>query len=152
MHMMTTANTVVWYVRKLLRYSKSQDFSSQEQFFSSFSFSSSSSSLRFIYFSERERERQSVSGRGAERGGDTESEAGFRLRAASTEPDAGLEPTNREIMTWAEVERSTDWATQAPHQPWHFYSKGRISGSLESKWNRVLMFSSIWEGRQRNTE
>ena len=36
---------------------------------------------------------------GAEREGDTESEAGFSLRAVSTEPDAGLEPMNREIMT-----------------------------------------------------
>ena len=31
---------------------------------------------------------------GAEREGDTESEAGSRLRAVSTEPDAGLKPTN----------------------------------------------------------
>ena len=36
---------------------------------------------------------------GAQRGGDTESEAGPRLRAVSTEPDAGLELTNHEIMT-----------------------------------------------------
>ena len=36
---------------------------------------------------------------GAERGGDTESKAGFRLQAVSTEPDMGLEPTNCEIMT-----------------------------------------------------
>ena len=36
---------------------------------------------------------------GAEREGDTESEAGSRLCAASTEPDAGLELTNCEIMT-----------------------------------------------------
>ena len=36
---------------------------------------------------------------GAEREGDTESEAGFRLRAVSTEPDAGLELKNREIVT-----------------------------------------------------
>ena len=35
----------------------------------------------------------------AEREGDTESEAGSRLRAVSPEPDVGLEPTNREIMT-----------------------------------------------------
>ena len=34
-----------------------------------------------------------------ERGGDTESEAGSRLQAVGTGPDAGLEPTNREIMT-----------------------------------------------------
>ena len=47
-------------------------------------------------------------GRGREREGDTESEAGSRLRAISTEPDAGLEPTNLEIMTCAEVGRSTD--------------------------------------------
>ena len=45
------------------------------------------------------REGQSANGGGAEREGDTESEAGSRLRAVSTEPDAGLEPTNREIMT-----------------------------------------------------
>ena len=38
-------------------------------------------------------------GRGREREGDTDSEAGSGLRAVSTEPDAGLEPTNREIMT-----------------------------------------------------
>ena len=36
---------------------------------------------------ERERERE------------TESEAGSRLRAVSTEPDVGLEPTDCEIMT-----------------------------------------------------
>ena len=36
---------------------------------------------------------------GAERGGDPESEAGSRLRAVDTEPDAGLELTDREIMT-----------------------------------------------------
>ena len=36
---------------------------------------------------------------GAEREGDTESEADSRLGAVSTEPDTGLEPTDREIMT-----------------------------------------------------
>ena len=40
-------------------------------------------------------------------------EAGSALTAAS-EPSVGLELTNREIMTWAEVRHSTDWATQAP--------------------------------------
>ena len=38
------------------------------------------------------------SGKG-QREGDTESEAGSRLRAVSTEPDAGIEPTSSEIMT-----------------------------------------------------
>ena len=40
-----------------------------------------------------------MSGEGEEREGDTESEAGSRLRTVSTEPDAGHEPTNQEIMT-----------------------------------------------------
>ena len=45
----------------------------------------------------REIERENKGG--AKRQGDTESEAGFRLQAVSTEPDPGLEPTNCEIMT-----------------------------------------------------
>ena len=36
---------------------------------------------------------------GAEREGDTESEAGSRLQAVHTEPDAGLKLTDCEIMT-----------------------------------------------------
>ena len=41
-----------------------------------------------------------MSGRGAEREEeDTESKAGSRLWAVNTEPDVGLELTNREIMT-----------------------------------------------------
>ena len=40
-----------------------------------------------------------MSGGGAEREGDTEFEAGSRLDAVSTEPDTGLGPTDREIMT-----------------------------------------------------
>ena len=56
-----------------------------------------------------------MNGGGAEREGDTESEAGSRLWAViSPEPDAGLELADREIVTWVEVERLTDWATQAP--------------------------------------
>ena len=52
-----------------------------------------------VYFWER----QSVSGGGAEREGDTESKAGSRLWAVSTEPSVGLELTNHEIMTGGEV-------------------------------------------------
>ena len=44
-----------------------------------------------------------MNGGGSEREGDTESEAGSRLQAVSTEPDVGLDFTNREIMTWAKV-------------------------------------------------
>ena len=65
----------------------------------------------FIYFWDRER--QSMNGGGAKREGDTESETGSRLRAISPEPDVGLELTDREIVTWAEVGRLADWATQA---------------------------------------
>ena len=49
-----------------------------------------------------------MNGGGAEREGDTESETGSKLRAVSTEANAGLELTNREIVTCAEVRRSTD--------------------------------------------
>ena len=66
----------------------------------------------FIYLWDRER--QSLNGGGSETEGDTESETGSRLWAVSTEPDAGLELADLEIMTRAEVRRLTDWATQAP--------------------------------------
>ena len=52
-----------------------------------------------MYSFLRVRDTEHEWGRGREREGDTESEAGSRSRAASTEPDAGLEPTNREIVT-----------------------------------------------------
>ena len=52
----------------------------------------------FIYFL-RERLTECEQGRGREREEDTESEAGSRLRAVGTEPDSGLDPTNREITT-----------------------------------------------------
>ena len=68
----------------------------------------------FLFIFEGERERESMSRGGPEREGDTESEAGSRLWAISTEPDAVLKLTNCEIMTWAEVGCLTDWATQAP--------------------------------------
>ena len=51
-----------------------------------------------MFIFERERQKEYEWGR-AEREGDTESEAGPRLRAVSTEPKVGLEPTSREIMT-----------------------------------------------------
>ena len=47
-------------------------------------------------------------------GREGESQAGSTT--VSAEPDAGLELTNCEIMTWAETknQRLTFWATQAP--------------------------------------
>ena len=55
--------------------------------------------VKYLFLRERERERQSTSRGGAEREGDTESQAGSRLRAVSTEPDTGPELTNHEIVT-----------------------------------------------------
>ena len=61
--------------------------------------------LTFIHLFLRAREHTSKGG--AEREGDTESEAGSKLRAVSSEPDVGLKPMNREITTRAQVRRST---------------------------------------------
>ena len=66
-------------------------------------------SLMFIYFWETETECKWRKGR--ERG---RHRIWSRLQAVSTQPDAGFELTNREIMTWAAVGCLTDWATQAP--------------------------------------
>ena len=51
----------------------------------------------YLFLGQRETEHERG---GAERQGDTESETGSRLRAISPEPDAGLELTDREIVTW----------------------------------------------------
>ena len=62
----------------------------------------------FLCLFLREGQRQRVTGGGAERVEDTECKAGSRLRAVSTEPDAGLELMNREIVTRTEVGRLAD--------------------------------------------
>ena len=68
----------------------------------------------FIIF-ESEGETECDGGRGRERGRHRIWVTGSRIRAVSTEPDVGLELTNCEITTWAEVGRLTVWATQAAH-------------------------------------
>ena len=106
--------------------------------------------LMFIF--ERERERERMSRGGVEREKDTESEAGSRLWAVSTEPDVGLELANQEIMTWAEVGRSINWATQAPRilQNWFgFFQWGWPAHTLPTwSWTRThwLLHSSILSG------
>ena len=52
-----------------------------------------------IYSFLRDRERQNTSREGADREGNTESEAGSRIRAVITESNVGLELTDQEIMT-----------------------------------------------------
>ena len=58
-----------------------------------------------FYFIHFERDRESEQGRGREGGRER---IPNRLRIVSVEPEVGLELTNREIMTWAQVGRSTD--------------------------------------------
>lgn len=98
-----------------------------------------------FYFWEREYEQ------GKDREGGTESEAGFRLWDVSTEPDAGLELTHREIMTWAEVQPFSDWATQAPpHLRFRTSHQIMISGSTcqnlqRHVWVRfTCVFQVLW--------
>ena len=83
--------------------------------------------------SESKRERRSVSsGEGQrEREGDPESEVGSRLPAVSTEPDAGHEPTNRRIMTRAEVGRLTHLGHPgAPLKKTGFLSRQNMAKTL----------------------
>ena len=102
--------------------------------------------LAFIYFWETKRDR--VSRGGAERVGDTESETGSRLWAVSPDPDVGLNLTNHEIMTWAEVRYLTDGATQASPKSsnsWQAWSRFEPETPLFSKlWFQLyLAFSSL---------
>ena len=81
---------------------------------------------------------------GPEREGDTESETGSRLWAVSTEPDAGLELTDREIMTWAEVGCLTDWATQVPR---FVNSLNGGSVTVQNTWDNMvecLVYCQVW--------
>ena len=63
-----------------------------------------------------------MNGGGAEREGDTESETGSGLQAISPEPDAGLELTDREIVTWRESDASP---TAPPRRPEAVLIKGK---------------------------
>ena len=89
--------------------------------------------LMFIF------EKQSVRGEG-QRGGDTESETGSRLRAISPEPDAGLEPTDREIVTWLKSDASP---TAPPRRPetWFLHSWPivlALGGSIRGPFHRWI--------------
>ena len=65
----------------------------------------------FIYFWDRARQSVSREGQGERETQNLKQDPGSKL---SAEPDAGLKPMGSEILTWAEVGRSTDWATQVP--------------------------------------
>ena len=49
-----------------------------------------------------------------------ERETQIQKQAPSSVPNAVVELTNCKIMTWAEVGRFTNWATQMPLIPRHF--------------------------------
>ena len=74
-----------------------------------YSFEDDTSHLKH-FFNVYNWERERVQATGVEEG-ETESEAGPRLRAVSTEPNVGLKLMSREIMTWDEVGCLTTWDT-----------------------------------------
>ena len=82
---------------------------------------------------ERERENKHEQERGRERRGRIPS----RLRAVSTEPDAGLELTNCKTMTWAETKsRRLRWVRH-PGTP------------SPTNFIQVWPDTKIWEGQQQ---
>ena len=93
-----------------------------------------------IYSFLRDRVRQSMNRGGEEREGDTESKAGSRLGAISTEPDAGLEPTNSEITTWVEIGHVTDSATQGPQTIFLNYNYILVYFST----GKAILFASLF--------
>ena len=62
----------------------------------------------------RERKHMHKQGRGREREGERESQAGCTSWAQM--PNRGLDPTNREIMTWVEIK---NWMLNQPTEPRH---------------------------------
>ena len=71
--------------------------------------------------------------RDREQAGDGQREGGRRnpgrLCAVSTEPDAGLELPNSEIMNWAKTKSQdlTDWAIQVPQKFLIFIPQDNLS-------------------------
>ena len=83
-------NSTLYYKASLLRNPKAQS-QAPVDFLNFFNV--------YLLLREREKERKREGGGRAKREGITESEAGSRLRAVSTQPDMGLGFTNHEIMT-----------------------------------------------------
>ena len=97
--------------------------------------------IYFIFDGERERERECANGGGAEREGEPS-----RLWAATTEPDAELQPMNPQFMTWAKVQGSSDWATQAPQEEQSFITCNFYNG--EAFRDFLILSSSKISGKQ----
>ena len=80
----------------------------------------------YIYSFLRDKEKQSTSGGGADREGDTESEAGSRLWAVSTEPAVGLK--SQTSRSWPEPKsdvQPTELA-RCPNLTEYFSANGNV--------------------------
>ena len=91
------------------------------------------------------RERESRGGAERERG---KQSIWSRLCADSREPDAGLKLTNCEIMSWAQVGCSTDWATQVALG--HFFLVSLLASPTPKQLPHLLLYKKsslvqIWE-------
>ena len=64
--------------------------------------------------------------------------------AVNTEPDVGLKLMNCDIITWAEVRCSTDWATQVPLESLSFKNE---CGVLVVGYDRNL---KVYESEQKH--
>ena len=91
----------------------------------------------FIYF---ERDRQHEWGKDSDRGRDR---IPSMFCTASTEADVGLEPTNREIMTWAKTKSQMPNRLNHPGTPGQLFSweqvlkrQARKAGPMRTKRNR----------------
>ena len=80
----------------------------------------------FIYFWVRQS--QNASGLGAEREETQNRKQAPVSELSAQSPARGSTSQSCEVMTWAEVRHSTDWATQAPPERLDFrYSSQEIS-------------------------
>ena len=81
-----------------------------------------------------------MNGRGAEREGDTESETGSRLRAISPEPDAGLELSDREIVTWM---KSDAQPTEPPRRPCTRSLNGSFTHNTTVQYYTLIVWKTV---------
>ena len=106
----------------------------------------------FIYlFWEREREIESEQERGREREGDR---IPNRIHTVSTEPDAGLKPTNCEIMTWIEIKsQALNWLSHPGTLSVNWFLtkvkttivKGQIDQTQFNGWKNSLFWQMVLE-------
>ena len=105
--------------------------------------------LTFICYWETERNRAWAGAGQRERETQNPKQApGSELSAQSL--TRGSKVTNREIMTWAEVGRLTDWATQAPLSITFLKTRGKPRMWVKSKCPIFLSSAFMKLGNSRN--